>query len=74
MARSILARRPIAKRDLRPMHPVRLLREEILRALCRPKAEIARLLGVSRQTRVAGRVPTSTSSSPRCSMTRAGES
>jgi len=32
------------------MHPGVLLREEILPALKRPKTEIARLLGVSRQT------------------------
>lgn len=35
---------------LRPVHPGELLREEVLPALGRPKAEIARLLGVSRQT------------------------
>jgi len=38
------------KRGLPPMHPGQLLREEILPALGRPKSEIARLLGVSRQT------------------------
>jgi antitoxin HigA-1 len=38
------------KRGLPPMHPGELLREEILPALDRPKTEIARLLGVSRQT------------------------
>ena len=32
------------------MHPGELLREEILPALGRPKTEIARLLGISRQT------------------------
>jgi addiction module HigA family antidote len=32
------------------LHPGALLREEILPALKRPKAEIARLLGISRQT------------------------
>jgi antitoxin HigA-1 len=32
------------------MHPGALLREEILPALDRPKTEIAKLLGVSRQT------------------------
>ena len=37
-------------RGLRPMHPGELLREDVLPALKRPKAEIARLLGVSRQT------------------------
>lgn len=35
---------------LRPMHPGELLREEVLPALDKPKAEIARLLSVSRQT------------------------
>jgi antitoxin HigA-1 len=32
------------------MHPGELLRDEILPALDRPKTEIAKLLGVSRQT------------------------
>jgi addiction module HigA family antidote len=32
------------------VHPGELLREDVLPALGRPKAEIARLLGVSRQT------------------------
>ena len=41
--------RPLT-RGLRPMHPGELLREEILPSLGRPKTEIARLLGVSRQT------------------------
>jgi antitoxin HigA-1 len=35
---------------LAPMHPGELLREDILPALGRPKTEIARLLGISRQT------------------------
>jgi len=35
---------------LKPMHPGELLREELLPALKRDKSEIARLLGVSRQT------------------------
>ena len=35
---------------LKPMHPGEHLREDILPALGRPKAEIARLLGISRQT------------------------
>jgi antitoxin HigA-1 len=35
---------------LAPMHPGELLREEILPAVARPKTEIARLLGISRQT------------------------
>src|ERR1700761_2901652 len=38
------------KRGFPPMHPGELFRDEILPALDRPKAEIARLLGVSRQT------------------------
>lgn len=38
------------KRGLPAMHPGELLREDILPALDRPKAEIARLLGVSRRT------------------------
>ena len=36
--------------DRAPLHPGELLREEVLPALGRPKTEIARLLGVSRQT------------------------
>ena len=35
---------------LRPVHPGEMLREDVLPALGKPKAEIARLLGVSRQT------------------------
>jgi antitoxin HigA-1 len=42
--------RKLPKRGLPPMHPGELLREEILPALARPKTQIARLLGVSRQT------------------------
>ena len=42
--------RKLPKRGLPPMHPGELLREEILPALARPKTEIAKLLGVSRQT------------------------
>ncbi len=38
------------KRGLPAMHPGELLREEILPATGRPKADIARLLGISRQT------------------------
>jgi addiction module HigA family antidote len=40
-----------ARRDPRrcPAHPGELLRDEILPAVGRPKAEIARLLGISRQ-------------------------
>ena len=40
----------LPKRSLPPMHPGELLREEILPAIGRPKTEIAKLLGVSRQT------------------------
>jgi addiction module HigA family antidote len=40
----------LPKRGLPPMHPGELLRDEILPALDRTKTEIARLLGVSRQT------------------------
>ena len=36
-------------RGLKPMHPGELLREDILPSLGKPKAEIARLLGISRQ-------------------------
>jgi addiction module HigA family antidote len=42
--------RKIPKRGLPAMHPGELLREDVLPALDRPKTEIARLLGVSRQT------------------------
>jgi len=37
-------------KGLRPTHPGELLREDILPALGRPKAEIARDLGISRHT------------------------
>lgn len=40
----------LPKRGLPPMHPGELLREEILPVLDRPKMQIAKLLGVSRQT------------------------
>jgi len=42
----------LARRDPKrpPMHPGMLLREDIIPALGKSKAEIARLLGVSRQT------------------------
>jgi addiction module HigA family antidote len=40
---------PLLK-GLRPVHPGEMLREDILPAVGRPKAEIARLLGISRQT------------------------
>lgn len=39
-----------ATSGLAPMHPGELLREDVLPALGRSRAEIARLLGVSRQT------------------------
>ncbi len=35
---------------IRPIHPGEMLREDVLPALGRPKTEIARLLGISRQT------------------------
>lgn len=37
-------------KNMRPIHPGEMLREDILPAVNRPKAEIARLLGISRQT------------------------
>jgi len=37
-------------RGLRPVHPGETLREDVLPAIGKPKAEIARLLGISRQT------------------------
>lgn len=40
---------PLLK-GLRPVHPGELLREDVLPALGRSKTEIARLLGISRQT------------------------
>lgn len=43
-----MARNPLSA-GLRPTHPGELLREDVLPALGRPKAEIARLLGISRQ-------------------------
>jgi addiction module HigA family antidote len=36
-------------RDIAPLHPGELLREDVIPALGKPKSEIARLLGVSRQ-------------------------
>src|SRR5690606_8939870 len=38
------------KRGLPAMHPGELLREDVLPGLGKPKTEIARLLGISRQT------------------------
>ena len=35
---------------IRPIHPGEILREDVLPALGRPKTEIARTLGISRQT------------------------
>lgn len=43
MTKSLISRLP-------PLHPGEILREDVLPALGRPKAEIARLLGISRQT------------------------
>ena len=40
---------PLMK-NMRPIHPGELLREDVLPAIARPKTEIARLLGISRQT------------------------
>jgi addiction module HigA family antidote len=40
---------PLTK-GLRPIHPGEMLREDILPAVGRPKTEISRLLGISRQT------------------------
>jgi antitoxin HigA-1 len=40
----------LPKRGLPPMHLGELLREEILPALGRPKTEVAKLLGVSRES------------------------
>lgn len=37
-------------KGIRPVHPGEILREDVLPALGKPKAEIARLLGISRQT------------------------
>ena len=44
-----MPKNPLLK-GLRPVHPGEMLREDVLPALGRPKTEIARLLGVSRQT------------------------
>ncbi len=37
-------------KGIRPVHPGEILREDVLPALGRTKSEIARLLGISRQT------------------------
>jgi addiction module HigA family antidote len=42
--------RNLLLKGLRPVHPGGILREDVLPALGKPKVEIARLLGVSRQT------------------------
>ncbi len=44
-----MSRNPLI-RGLTPMHPGEMLREDALPALGKPKTEIARLLGISRQT------------------------
>lgn len=44
-----MSRNPLL-RGLRPIHPGETLREDVLPAIGKPKAEIARLLGISRQT------------------------
>ncbi|MBI1182119.1 MAG: HigA family addiction module antidote protein [Alphaproteobacteria bacterium] len=41
---------PTPMKGLPPTHPGEILREDVLPALGRSKAELARLLGVSRQT------------------------
>ena len=40
---------PLLK-GLRPVHPAEILREDVIPALGRSKTEIARLMGISRQT------------------------
>ncbi len=42
--------KPSLTAGLRAVHPGEVLREDVLPALGRPKAEIARLLGISRQS------------------------
>jgi addiction module HigA family antidote len=37
------------RRSIKPLHPGKALREDIIPALRKPKTEIARLLGISRQ-------------------------
>jgi len=44
-----MAGNPLLK-GLRPVHPGEMLREIVFPALGKPKAEIAKLLGISRQT------------------------
>lgn len=38
------------RNGMRPIHPAEILREDVIPAFGRPKAEIARLLGISRYT------------------------
>jgi addiction module HigA family antidote len=45
-----MSRKQHSLRGLPPTHPGEILREDVIPALGRPKAEIARLLGISRQT------------------------
>jgi antitoxin HigA-1 len=40
---------PLLK-GLKPVHPAQIIREDVLPALGRSKSEVARLLGISRQT------------------------
>ncbi|PZQ87072.1 MAG: addiction module antidote protein, HigA family [Leifsonia xyli] len=40
---------PMRARDRAPTHPGALLREDVIPAVGKPKVEIARLLGISRQ-------------------------
>lgn len=44
-----MSRNPLLA-GLRPVHPGEILREDVLPAIGLPKAEIARLLGISRQS------------------------
>ncbi|MCR4522188.1 HigA family addiction module antitoxin [Bosea sp. 47.2.35] len=39
----------LRSRDRAPIHPGALLREDVIPAVGKPKAEVARLLGISRQ-------------------------
>jgi antitoxin HigA-1 len=45
----VTGRRPKRHPDISPLHPGEVLREDIIPALGKPKSEIARLLGISRQ-------------------------
>ena len=44
-----MSRNPLLK-GLRPIHPGEMLREIVFPALAKPKSQIAKLLGISRQT------------------------